>query len=1004
MGVLYRNTGAAMLRATAAPLTSGPAWWPDPDIEPECRRWLAEVWADPLFAEAVQDASPALAAGVGEVLHGRTVSAKRVRSTARSTIRYLLRSTGRPTPFGLFAGVADVTLGPAAVTWGNSHRPVARANTEWLADVVGQLEAFPDLLDRLTVVFNNLAARRGGRLQVPHGGPHRVSIRSSTVIETTQQAAGAPVRFRNLVETVTASVPGATVAKVSGMLTELVRRGFLISCLRAPLTVTDPLAHVLDELHNADAKATTAAPILHGLEAVRAGLQQHNQQGHNLRVPDTLTSRLRDLSAAGRTPLAVDLLLDCAVSVPGQVLRELERAADLLLRLTRETSGQATWRDYHAAFWERYSTGVLVPVTDLLDPATGLGYPAEYPGSTMPVPASGHSQRDERLLALAWQAMADHRDEIVLTDDTIDHLTEGTTLTGRLLPPHVEVAARVHATSTDALNRGEFTLAMAPARAAGTLTSRFTLAATGSGLAGVYRDVPAMTEGAIRAQLSFPPLYPHTENVCRVPAYLPHVIALGEHREPSADVVPLDDLAVTATRDRLHLVSISRRQVVEPLVFHAMALDKQPPPLARFLAHLPRGFAAGWTGFDWGPYAHRLPHLPRVRYRNTVLSPARWNLAAADLAAADPKALTRWRERWSVPQLVELREDDRTLRLDLNEKGHTAVLVAHLAKHGTAVLTESPGTDSFGWIGGHAHEIALPLTAIRPPAPDPLKGRHLPVVAGRTHGDPPGSPQTRWLNARIQTHPEQYDEIITTYLPRLLAELGEPPWWFVRYRSPHESDHLRLRLRTPDPGRQAAALAALGRWAALLRDRGLAGELVLSTYRPETGRYGTGPALEAAEEVFAADSRLVAAALRNLPPAAVHPTALVVMNLAGIARGFLGHHGGMQWLANRPAPTAPYAERAVANQASQLAQADTLPDVPGWRGEVSEAWQFRTAALVSYRSALPADTDTDAVLEALLHMHHNRALGLDPDGEKTCRRLARQAAITWRSLSAGGSR
>ncbi len=49
-----------------------------------------------------------------------------------------------------------------------------------------------------------------------------------------------------------------------------------------------------------------------------------------------------------------------------------------------------------------------------------------------------------------------------------------------------------------------------------------------------------------------------------------------------------------------------------PQVFHALALDKQPPPLARFLANLPRAFSAMWTVLDWGPHADRPPYLPRV--------------------------------------------------------------------------------------------------------------------------------------------------------------------------------------------------------------------------------------------------------------------------------------------------------------------------------------------------------------------------------------------------------
>jgi class I lanthipeptide synthase len=53
--------------------------------------------------------------------------------------------------------------------------------------------------------------------------------------------------------------------------------------------------------------------------------------------------------------------------------------------------------------------------------------------------------------------------------------------------------------------------------------------------------------------------------------------------------------------------------------------------------------------------------------------------------------------------------------------------------------------------------------------------------------------------------------------------------------------------------------------------------------------------------------------------------------------------------------------------------------------------------LATYRRALPDGVDMSKVLHALLHMHHNRALGVDRDREAVCLRLARQAAAAWRA-------
>ena len=345
---------------------------------------------------------------------------------------------------------------------------------------------------------------------------------------------------------------------------------------------------------------------------------------------------------------------------------------------------------------------------------------------------------------------------------------------------------------------------------------------------------------------------------------------------------------------------------------------------------------------------------------------------------------------------------DRTLRLDLDEPVHAAILHTRLARHGHATLAEAGPPAEDGWFDGHAHEIAVPLVRTGAAAPCPRVGS-LPVLTNNGHGQWPGEPGARWLSARVHTHPERHDEIIAERLPELVAALGEQTaCWFLRYRSPHQSDHVRLRLRTPDREQHGKYMAAVGEWARRLHRDGLAGRLVFDSYQPEVGRYGDGPALHAAEAVFVADSQAVSAQLRHLPAGTIHPTALAAVGMVHIVGGFLGPDPAMRWLATHPVPAPGNGtDRAVAGQAIRLAQPGALTDLPGFTGEVAEAWQARTAALTAYRLQLPDDADTDGVVESLLHMHHNRAIGVDPDRERTCRRLARQAALVWQTRRAG---
>jgi thiopeptide-type bacteriocin biosynthesis protein len=61
------------------------------------------------------------------------------------------------------------------------------------------------------------------------------------------------------------------------------------------------------------------------------------------------------------------------------------------------------------------------------------------------------------------------------------------------------------------------------------------------------------------------------------------------------------------------------------------------------------------------------------------------------------------------------------------------------------------------------------------------------------------------------------------------------------------------------------------------------------TYHPEVGRYGHGPAIDAAETVFAADSHAVALASRLLSPQVVNPLAPTAIGMVHIADGLHGN-------------------------------------------------------------------------------------------------------------------
>ncbi len=109
---LYRCAGPAVLRASS--ITQGPGLppWPPPgSTAGRWRSWLAPVWADDPFRQAVTVASPDLADQVAAILDERVTDPRRARRACLAVARYAIRHARRSTPFGLFAGGGFRPLG-----------------------------------------------------------------------------------------------------------------------------------------------------------------------------------------------------------------------------------------------------------------------------------------------------------------------------------------------------------------------------------------------------------------------------------------------------------------------------------------------------------------------------------------------------------------------------------------------------------------------------------------------------------------------------------------------------------------------------------------------------------------------------------------------------------------------------------------------------------------------------------------------------------------------------
>lgn len=954
--------------------------------------------ADPLLREAIRVASDSLSDAVDRLDAGEDLTRKRLHGTALSVSRYALRLGGRPTPFGLFAGVTTARLGDTArVTVRGPGHKAARPDAGWLDARVREWLASPEVRRRVDVALNDLTRIRGDRLVLP-GAEREISVRRNPLVAWLDEAAARPVPYARLLERAAAAFPDAGAERVDALLAQLIRHGILLTSI-TPLHIGAPL---LDRIDTAVAGLPGAAVELRATRDALAAYEK-TAPGEGGEAWQRLRRRIDPGGTARRPPVQVDLRMDADIQLPRSVVEEARRYASAMWTISEPWVTHAHMRDYRNRFLERYGTEGAVPLAELVDPHRGLGLPEGYRGRARHRSgAGGGPGRERRVLTaeLVQEALLADDPELRLTPELIDRLAPPAEDPAPAPPRSLELCFQLLADSEGALDRGEFQLLSGPhsgSWVAGATAGRF--AGLTGGTEGLSRLAAAIAdEGTIAAQVEFQPRTVRALNMIQVPRLLPYRIPVGVYADPD-DPGHLDwrELLVGADPSGMRLTHPRTGERVVPVVPHMLALDREAPAVVRLLVDIVFGRSRTWTGWEWCG-VEALPHLPRVTYGRVVVSPRRWT---ADRrmreAAADPEAwegaVRGWRGRYRVPDRVRVARWDQTYDIDLADPWHRSLLRHEVRKgddEGALALFEDPTADGrgLGWAAGHSTEVVIPLlrrTASGRTAPAPTARKTTPAPPAASRTGRYHLPGEDWLYAKLYATADTHDELLATRLTALLRDLGPhlDRWFFLRYQDP--DPHLRLRLHGDPLALRTHVLPELARHARALRDTGALRSLVLDSYEPETDRYGGPEALPPAERLFCLDSRSALAQLtmRARGGLGVPDEVLAAVNHAMLLES-LGDWDWCAWVDHAflkgPAHATYQRHRAPARDLIRPGAAAARFGEAFGAPALAALWTEDPAPREYGRLVLPAPQGKaphENALLALLHMQHNRLFGID---------------------------
>lgn len=931
-------------------------------------------------------------------------------------LRLIIRMSTRPTPLGLYAGVALGEFGDSSnmkiAETGLSTR--SRLDMELVAKLAFSLE--PQFLKQLELVVNPSVVQFADRIYLIEKAPifdeqfvNGMSIEATEEVLNVIALSQKPISFEKLAKAV-AKKSEYDKEDIDDMIAQMAEATILLTNLR-PNTFNPKTG---ENLIAALSRIPEAREQYEKLDQIVIGLRNFDSHG-------CTTNGVADFKELLKTGAEVHnatayVQTDMALTMDGARLTKtigVEAAKVLELIANINNNMQSRNLDsYRLRFLEKYESRE-VPLLELLNPDFGLGFPA----AAEPVSQPANVKRISMLSDLINGAIKDGKREVEIDTNFVNKFLEAPAEDLRL-PITCDMFAQVFANSLEDIDAGRYQLMMTGASPGGGRNlGRFADMLGEQGIAALKKITEKEQEllpDNAHADLTSLPRTFRLGNVCTIPPVRPYQVTLDSWSSPgNAQTITLNDLIVGLRNNRFYLRSASLGKEVTLSAPH-LANPIFNTAIARFLRDICDDGICTIGKFNFAELNSSL-FTPRVTFGKFILSPATWVLRVTDELRTMFKSeqkffswLGEWRERWLLPRHVYLTQFDNKLLLDLEDWQQANEFRKEVleTKDKQIVLQETFAELNHLWLlgpGGH-YTDELVLTFALSPERVQAQQKKFAIIKEVldpktiTDSDRYRRPGSDWLFAKIYVGKSLEDEVIASVLRDFALEsvrkgLAEN-WFFIRYLDP--DSHIRLRFNGDPQVLERKLYPKLLAFFEKIRSMGYCRKFTIDTYEREVERYGGLKAIQYAEQLFGADSEWTAQLLQfecgeEYEIDRLNMCALTIDKL--LAALGLDDRQRLEWykkFAKKRADVGPaYRTRKDALMALFLEKEDVYPDVLRSTNDDFTAKVKKVGA--AYRRLQKAGSlayPFDSIIRSFVHMHCNRYLGVELEQEDEAVALA----------------
>ncbi|MES2796368.1 MAG: lantibiotic dehydratase family protein, partial [Bacteroidota bacterium] len=662
---------------------------------------LRQCFQKTVEKEAIFLASPHLYQAALDWQNGKTIEAKEKRKLLFSLAKYYIRSSFRPTPFGLFAGVGTTTWAEHTDIQLEAFNRQTRLDMTYLCALAYKISGLNPIKERLQYFKNSSLYTIGDEIRYVENYYesnrrfHKISAvkKNIYIIKVLKFVEKGGSSYSEIVSHLINNKNDKQ--EVIDFLDQLIDLQLLNSELEPSLTGNDFFYQIIKVLETInwdnDKTITTILSTLKDLDLRIKYLDENkiNEPTEYFEIIQIIESLgvEYDINCLFQTDLGIITNLNSSVSDKYQrkIIEWIEFLQDINLNLPENNLEK-----FKTKFYGRFQNQEI-QLSLALDTENGIGYLNKTNGDYTPL-VEGIDFSNKQIKSFEFndnqqklfERLIEATHEGVYKIDLAAIPFEKTKKSDWTMPPSFNLLFREFENDT-------LYVESICGSSAATLLGRF--AHKDSQISAIVREIVEEDEqlnpNVIFAEIVHLPEN-RTGNVIMHPHFhLYEIPYLAKSVLDKSNQIDLNDLYLSIVDDYLILRSAKLNKIVIPRLSNAHNYSDDALPVYQLLCDLQSQNTYQFLNFEWGDLANGFKFLPRVTYHSTIVSLATWSFKTEDLK--NLKTVENFYElskKYKIPDLFYLVDRDNELVVDPKNQLSFDVFIDSIKNNKSIVLKE----------------------------------------------------------------------------------------------------------------------------------------------------------------------------------------------------------------------------------------------------------------------------------------------------------------------------